>query len=202
MAWHDGQRNPGGIGKGIGPQGRADLGLCYNPGIHRTGQCRARHVYPDSILIGESDAKAGDMLQRIYQQMCVNKPPVQRMNFVNAELTKISVNTYVTTKISYANMLADILRPHPGADVDAVTRRWRRHPHRIQVPQGRDGLWRAVLPRDNVAFARFARKLARAPTWTRRRPHQQLPDRRLTSLVGNSPKPARRLPLPASPTSR
>ena len=42
----------------------------------------------------------------IYLQMCEKKPPVQRMNFVNAELTKISVNTYVTTKISYANMLA------------------------------------------------------------------------------------------------
>ena len=73
-------------------------------------------LYPDSILIGEGDSKAGDMLQTIYLQMCEKKPPVQRMNWVSAELTKISVNTYVTTKISYANMLADICDRLPGAD--------------------------------------------------------------------------------------
>jgi hypothetical protein len=54
--------------------------------------------------------------------MCEKKPPVQRMNWVSAELTKISVNTYVTTKISYANMLADICDRLPGADVDVVTK--------------------------------------------------------------------------------
>ena len=59
--------------------------------------------------------------ERIYQQSCDNKPAVRRMNFVNAELTKISVNTFVTTKISYANMLADICDRLPEADVDVVT---------------------------------------------------------------------------------
>ena len=104
-------------------------------------------LYPDSILIGESDAKAGDMLQTIYLQMCENKPPVQRMNFVNAELTKISVNTYVTTKISYANMLADICDRLPGADVDVVTKALGADTRiGTEVPQGRDGLWRPLLP--------------------------------------------------------
>ena len=31
------------------------------------------------------------------------------MNWINAELCKIAVNTFVTTKISYANMISDIL---------------------------------------------------------------------------------------------
>ena len=39
------------------------------------------------------------------------------LNLVNAELCKISVNTYVTTKISYANMLADICDRLPGAEL-------------------------------------------------------------------------------------
>ncbi|MEA2809987.1 MAG: UDPglucose 6-dehydrogenase, partial [Rhodospirillaceae bacterium] len=78
----------------------ADLGLCYNPEFIALGSVVRDMLFPDSILIGESDPKAGDMLQTIYLQMCENKPPVQRMNFINAELTKISVNTYVTTKIS------------------------------------------------------------------------------------------------------
>src|SRR5258707_1101211 len=101
--------------------------------------------------------KAGDMLQQIYQQMCVNTPPVQRMNFVNAELTKISVNTYVTTKISYANMLADICDRIPGADVDAVTKALgadtRIGPKYLKGAMGYGG---PCFPRDNVEFAALA----------------------------------------------
>ena len=57
----------------------------------------------------------------LYNRSCDNTPVIRRMNFVNAELAKISVNTFVTTKISYANMLADICDRLPGADVDVVT---------------------------------------------------------------------------------
>ena len=42
------------------------------------------------------------------------------MNFVNAELTKISVNTYVTMKISFANMLGEICDRLEGADAAVV----------------------------------------------------------------------------------
>ncbi len=144
-------------GRKVGPD---DLGLCYNPEFIALGSVVRDMLFPDSILIGESDAKAGDMLQTIYLQMCENKPPVQRMNFVNAELTKISVNTYVTTKISYANMLADICDRIPGADVDAVTKALgadtRIGPKYLKGAMGYGG---PCFPRDNVAFAAFARKI-------------------------------------------
>ena len=138
----------------------ADLGLCYNPEFIALGSVVRDMLFPDSILIGESDARAGDMLATIYLQMCEKKPPVQRMNFVNAELTKISVNTYVTTKISYANMLADICDRVPGADVDAVTKALgadtRIGPKYLKGAMGYGG---PCFPRDNVAFAAFARKI-------------------------------------------
>jgi UDPglucose 6-dehydrogenase len=143
-------------GRKVGP----DLGLCYNPEFIALGSVVRDMLYPDSILIGESDAKAGDMLQTIYLQMCEAKPPVQRMNWVSAELTKISVNTYVTTKISYANMLADICDRLPGADVDVVTKALgadtRIGPKYLKGAMGYGG---PCFPRDNVAFAAFARKL-------------------------------------------
>jgi UDPglucose 6-dehydrogenase len=143
-------------GRKVGP----DLGLCYNPEFIALGSVVRDMLYPDSILIGESDAKAGDMLQTIYLQMCENKPPVQRMNFINAELTKISVNTYVTTKISYANMLADICDRLPGADVDVVTKALGADT-RIggKYLKGAMGYGGPCFPRDNVAFAALARKL-------------------------------------------
>jgi UDPglucose 6-dehydrogenase len=143
-------------GRKVGP----DLGLCYNPEFIALGSVVRDMLFPDSILIGESDAKAGDVLQTIYLQMCEKKPPVQRMNFVNAELTKISVNTYVTTKISYANMLADICDRIPGADVDAVTKALGADTRiGAKYLKGAMGYGGPCFPRDNVAFAAFARKI-------------------------------------------
>ena len=43
------------------------------------------------------------------------------MTLENAELAKISVNSFVTTKITFANMLAALCDAIPGADVDVVT---------------------------------------------------------------------------------
>src|SRR4029078_6116856 len=47
--------------------------------------------------------------------------PVKRMTFENAELAKISLNAFVTTKITFANMLADVCSRMPHGDVDVVT---------------------------------------------------------------------------------
>src|SRR5206468_5293867 len=77
--------------------------------------------YPDFLLIGESDPRAGDLLSDIYVRTCKNSPSIARMNFINAEITKLAVNTYITTKISYANMLARLCEKLPEADVSVVT---------------------------------------------------------------------------------
>ncbi len=115
-------------------------------------------LLPDVILIGESDPRAGDLLEGIYRTTCDNTPPMQRMNFINAELTKIAVNTFVTTKISYANMLADICDRLPGADVDVVTNAVGLD-SRIgrKYLKGALGYGGPCFPRDNVAFCHFAR---------------------------------------------
>jgi UDPglucose 6-dehydrogenase len=117
-------------------------------------------LQPDMILIGESDRQAGDVLERIYARSCDNRPAMRRMNFVNAELTKIAVNTYVTTKISYANMLADICDRLPGADVDIVTAALGSD-SRIggKYLKGAIGYGGPCFPRDNVAFGALARSV-------------------------------------------
>jgi UDPglucose 6-dehydrogenase len=43
------------------------------------------------------------------------------MNLVNAELAKLAVNSYVTMKITFANLLARLCEQLPGGDVDIVT---------------------------------------------------------------------------------
>jgi UDPglucose 6-dehydrogenase len=82
------------------------------------------------------------------------------MRFVDAELTKISINTYVTTKISFANMLADICDHLPGADVGVVAATLGCD-SRIGGKYLSPGLGYGgpCFPRDNVALAALARRL-------------------------------------------
>lgn len=137
-----------------------DVGLCYNPEFIALGTVIRDMLHPDTVLIGESDRRAGDVLELIYRRVCGKDTPVQRMSPVNAELTKISVNTFITTKITYANMLADICDHIPGADVDVVTsavgldsRIGRKY---LRAALGYGG---PCFPRDNIAFSALARQL-------------------------------------------
>jgi UDPglucose 6-dehydrogenase len=98
-----------------------EFGLCYSPEFIALGSVIRDFLNPDFLLIGESDERAGALLESLYQSVCENRPAVARMNLVNAEIAKLAVNTYVTTKISFANMLARLCEKVPGANVDVVT---------------------------------------------------------------------------------
>jgi UDPglucose 6-dehydrogenase len=138
----------------------SELGLCYNPEFIALGSVVRDMLHPEMILIGESDAAAGDILEEIYKRSTDSNPEIQRLNLINAELCKISVNTFVTTKISYANMIADLCDHLPGADASVVT-----HAVGADSRIGRKYLKGAIgyggpcFPRDNKAFAALGRRL-------------------------------------------
>ncbi|MEX0269689.1 UDP-glucose/GDP-mannose dehydrogenase family protein [Leptolyngbyaceae cyanobacterium UHCC 1019] len=140
------------------------FGLCYSPEFIALGNVIHDMLNPDFILIGESDPKSGAMLEEIYLQMSNGNPPVSHMNLVNAELAKISVNTFVTTKISYANMLSEICERIPGADVDVVTNAIGQD-SRIgkKYLKGATGYGGPCFPRDNVAFGVIAHSVGANP---------------------------------------
>jgi UDPglucose 6-dehydrogenase len=104
------------------------------------------------------------VIERIYSRVCENDPPFRHMALVNAELTKIAVNTYVTMKISYANALADICERLPGADVDSVTDALGLD-SRIggKYLRGALAYGGPCFPRDNQAFAVLARDIGADP---------------------------------------
>ncbi len=140
------------------------LGLCYSPEFIALGSVIRDLRQPDMVLIGESDPRAGDILEELYAGMCKNDPPFRRMSLVNAELAKIAVNAYVTMKISYANALADMCERLPNADVEIVTEALG-----LDTRIGRKYLQGAIayggpcFPRDNKAFATLARDLGAEP---------------------------------------
>ncbi|MQF67524.1 UDP-glucose/GDP-mannose dehydrogenase family protein [SAR202 cluster bacterium AD-802-F09_MRT_200m] len=99
----------------------ADFGLAYVPSFIALGSVVWDFLHPDFLLIGESDARSGDLLEELYTGVCENTPKTARMNFINAELTKLATNTFVSTKITFANLLAQICEQLPDAHVDVVT---------------------------------------------------------------------------------
>ncbi|MEO8368011.1 MAG: nucleotide sugar dehydrogenase [Candidatus Solibacter sp.] len=135
-----------------------DFGLCYNPEFIALGSVVRDMLKPDMILIGESDDRSGGILEELYTGVCESEPKIRRMNYVNAELTKLSVNTFVTTKISYANMLAQICETLPGADSDVVTAAIGCDTRIGQkYLKGALGYGGPCFPRDNIAFSALAR---------------------------------------------
>ena len=134
-----------------------DFGLCYSPEFVALGSVINDLLNPDFVLIGQSDDHSGALLEMLYREMCENNPPIVRMNFVNAELTKLAVNTFVTTKITFANMLARICEQLPGANVDVITSALGLD-RRIgsKYLKGAIGYGGPCFPRDNGALAAVA----------------------------------------------
>jgi UDPglucose 6-dehydrogenase len=134
-----------------------DFGLCYSPEFIALGTVIRDFYFPDFLLIGESDPRSGEMLAEIYGRVCKNSPKIARMNFINAEITKLAVNTFITTKISYANMLARLCERLPEADVNVITDALgldtRIGPKYLKGAVSYGG---PCFPRDNRAFAALA----------------------------------------------
>lgn len=99
-----------------------DYGLCYNPDFIALGKVVHDFLHPDMVLIGQSDRKAGDILEGIHRGIAENTPPIYKMSWENAELAKISLNSYCTMKITFANVIGEICENMPGGDADAVLR--------------------------------------------------------------------------------
>lgn len=137
-----------------------DFGVCYSPEFIALGSVIKNLLEPDFVLIGQSDVKAGKLLGDFYRKFCTNKPPIKYMNLVNAEISKIALNSYITTKISFANTLAQVCESVIGGNVDDVTGALGMD-SRIGNKYLKGGLpfGGPCFPRDNRAFAYFAKKL-------------------------------------------
>ena len=137
-----------------------DFGLCYSPEFIALGSVIRDFLNPDFTLVGEFDERCGAMLEHCYAEIIENGAPCKRMSLENAELTKLAVNTFVTTKIAYANMLAELCEAIPGGDVDVVSdavgadkRIGRRY------LRGGLGFGGPCFPRDNIALSAFGQRV-------------------------------------------
>ncbi|MBX7136844.1 MAG: nucleotide sugar dehydrogenase [Oligoflexia bacterium] len=137
-----------------------DFGFCYSPEFIALGSIIEDFLNPDFTLVGEFDERSGATLEEAYRGIVANGAPCQRMTLENAELAKVALNSFVTMKITFANVLADICEHLPGGDVDRVTNAIGLD-QRIgqQYLKGGLGFGGPCFPRDNVAFRFIAQAL-------------------------------------------
>ncbi len=137
-----------------------DFGVCYNPEFIALGNVVNGLLEPDLVLIGESDPESGGRLEALYKSYNRNQPRIARMSIISAELTKISVNSYITMKISFTNQLRMIAERFPKANIhdmlDAIG-----SDSRINQKYLRAGLSYGgpCFPRDNRLLAYTARQM-------------------------------------------
>lgn len=140
-----------------GRQHNQGFRVAYNPEFIALGDVINGLLRPDMVLVGEGSKGIGDRLEEIYKIFCENKPVIARMSIASAEIAKISLNAYVTMKISFANMLANICEQIPGTNVDDITRALgadkRVSPYYLKGGLSFGG---PCFPRDGRAFLAFA----------------------------------------------
>lgn len=135
------------------------FGVAYNPEFIAIGSVINDFLRPDLVLIGEGEQSTGDVIASLYTRVCENTPHIARMSLVSAEIAKISLNAYITMKISFANTLSRICEEIPSADVDDITNAIgadkRVSPYYLKGGGPYGG---PCFPRDNRAFQAFALK--------------------------------------------
>ncbi len=127
--------------------------VSYNPEFIAQGTVIKDQLYPDMVLIGESDVESGDKIQEIYSSLVENSPMYCRMNRTEAEITKIALNCFLTTKIAYANMVGDVALAsgvNPDKILSAIGSDTRIGHKYLKYGYGFGG---PCFPRDNRAFA-------------------------------------------------
>jgi nucleotide sugar dehydrogenase len=131
--------------------------LCYNPEFIAQGSIIRDMLSPDIMLIGESSelSKCGDLIIDIYSNLVNNKPKIHRMSLIEAEIVKISINCFITTKIAFANMIGDALIANgckPDKALNAIGSDDRIGERNLKWGFGYGG---PCFPRDNRALGKF-----------------------------------------------
>jgi len=141
-----------------GKKAGKDFGVCMNPEYLREGSNEEDFRNPWIIIIGELDAKSGEIIEGIY---CFHKCPVVRVSLKEAETQKYAHNLFNACKISFFNEMRVICEA-VKVDADKVFE---------LVVKSAEGSWNqkygirnlgpyagSCLPKDTVAFLSWAKR--------------------------------------------
>jgi UDPglucose 6-dehydrogenase len=140
-----------------------DLGVhvLYNPEFIAQGSIIRDLQRADMVLIGGEDQSAIDKFSTLYHDIQTTEVRINSMSLTAAEITKIAINCFSTTKISIANWIGQVL-VKSGLEDDIK---------KVTLAMGDDtrighkylnfgfGYGGPCLPRDNRALAHYSKSL-------------------------------------------
>lgn len=135
--------------------------VLYNPEFIAQGSILRDLQEADMVLIGGRDQSVMNNYSQVYNGIQTRTPNVHTMSLTAAELVKIGTNCFLTTKISYANMIGEVLiRSGLESDVDrALTAIGNDSRIGTKYLKSGFGYGGPCLPRDNRAFAHYAKRI-------------------------------------------
>jgi UDPglucose 6-dehydrogenase len=96
-----------------------DFDVVSNPEFLREGVAVEDFMKPDRVVIGTQSGKAMEIMDQLYEPLVRQGNPVIFMDEKSAELTKYAANSFLATKITFMNEIANLCELL-GADVDMV----------------------------------------------------------------------------------
>ena len=103
----------------ISKNASCDFDVVSNPEFLREGYAVDDFLKPERIVIGASSEKATKLMERLYSPFVRSGNPIIVMDEKSAELTKYAANSFLATKITFMNEIANYCEL-VGADVDKV----------------------------------------------------------------------------------
>lgn len=113
--------NPGDVDQIQNKLSMFSIQVAYNPLITSEGEIIKDIEQSDIILIGTEYQELANELIKIYSKIQITPVHAHIMSSKASEITKIGINSFLTTKISYANMMGDILtKSNLSNEIDSV----------------------------------------------------------------------------------
>jgi len=153
--------NPGDVEQIQNKLSMFSIQVAYNPEFIAQGEIVKGIEESDIVLIGTEYNELANELIQIYEKIQTTPVHAHVMSPKAAEITKIGINCFLTTKISYANMMGDILtKSNLGNEINSVlsaiggdSRVGKKY---MKYGFGFGG---PCLPRDNRALGHYASEL-------------------------------------------
>ena len=129
-----------------------DIELAWNPEFLREGFAVEDTLRPNRLVVGVTSDRAEDILKEVYAPLLANNVPWIRSDLPTAELVKVAANSFLATKISFINAMAEICEA-AGGDVTVLAKAIGYDP-RIgsRFLQAGIGFGGGCLPKDIRAF--------------------------------------------------
>jgi len=96
------------------------FGIAMNPEFLREGTAIYDTLNPHIVVIGSDDVVSANRVKKFYDELYKRKTQIIITNYQTAELIKYANNSFLATKISFINQIANICQSMPGTNIDDV----------------------------------------------------------------------------------